>query len=417
MAKIKEIRARQILNGAGDPTIETTVILSDGRFGIASVPSAASAGNYEAVELRDSNYDDYGGRSVLQAIGNIERTIAPALIGMEAGKQQEVDRKMIELDGTSNKSKLGANAILSVSIAVAKAAAQSSLLPLFLYLREYIKKDALVLKTPTPVFNMLSGNLENGADFEDFSIFPPTYKNCKESMVMAYKIFQALKSNLKTQNLSTLVSDFGGLSPNISNNESALNLLKESIEATNQRLGFDVFIGLDPCADNFYKEGKYKIKDHATPLSAKDLSSFYLDICKRFNVLYIEDPFSSDDLDSWAEFTTASGAQTLAVGDNLVATNPYRLQVALGKKALNAIAVKPLQIGTVIESLAVVEVARTSGLKIIPSVRSQETNDDFIADFATAVSADYVRFGSLSRGEMVAKYNRLAEIDSQIKSL
>lgn len=418
MAKIKQIRARQILNGAGEPTIETTVILSDGRFGISSVPSAVSPGNYEAVELRDRNTEDFQGKGVLKAITNIKDVISPALLDIDATKQQEIDRKMIELDGTANKSRLGANSILSVSIAVAKAAAQSSLLPLFLYLREYIKKENLVLKTPTPVVSLMSGNKEeDGADFEDFSVFPPASKSYSETLSMISKINKSLKDNLKTENLSTLVSDFGGLSPKVSSNETALNLVKQSIEGANLRPGFDVFLGLDPSANNFYKDGKYKIKDNASALSSKDLSNFYQDISKRFNILYLEDPFSDNDLDAWSQFSAVFSAQTLVVGDNLVATNPYRLQMALDKKAITAVAIKPLQIGTVIESLAVVEVARASGLKIIPSSRSQETNDDFIADFATAVSADYVKFGSLSRGEMIAKYNRLSEIDSQIKSL
>lgn len=418
MAKIKEVRARQILNGVGEPTIEATVILSDGRFGTASVPSASSAGNYEAVELRDRDKEDFGGLGVQKAITNIKDLIAPALEGMDATKQQEVDKKMIELDGTANKGRLGANATLSVSIAVAKAAAQSSLLPLFLYLREYIRKEGLLLKTPTPIFNVLSGNKEeDGADFEDFSIFPPASKDYSDTIKIVSKITTALKENLKTENLSTLVSDFGGLSPKVSSNEEALTLIKQSIEAVNLRPGFDMFLGIDPCADNFLREGKYKIKDKAALLSSKDLSLYYADICKRFNILYIEDPFSSDDMDAWSNFTSINSTQTLIVGDNLVATNPYRLQMSLDKKAITGVTIKPLQIGTVIESLAVVEVARASGLKIIPSARSRETNDDFIADFATAVSADYVKFGSLSRGEMIAKYNRLAEIDSQIKSL
>lgn len=393
MAKIKEVRSRQILNGTGEPTLETTVILSDGRFGTASTPIALSPGMYEAMSLK--------GDDIKKAIDNIKNIISPAIVNMEATKQQEVDKKMIEMDGTANKGKLGANTILSVSIAVAKAAAQSSLLPLFLYLRDYIKKETLVLKTPTPIFSMISGKSESGPDFEDFLIIPPTYKTYADSLSMANKIFKALKEKRA----------------DIASNENALNALKESIETCNIRPGFDVFLGLDLCADNFYKDGKYKIKDNTSGLSSNDLSKYYQDIIKRFSIIYIEDPFSSDDFDSWAQLSALLSSQTLVVGDNLTATNPYRLQMGLEKKAITGIAIKPLQIGTVIESLAVVEIARTSGLKVIVSGRSQETNDDFIADFATAVSADYVRFGSISRGEMVAKYNRLSEIDSQIKTL
>lgn len=417
MAKIKEIKARQILNGAGIPTIETTVILSDGRFGTASVPSGASLGSYEALELRDRNQDIFQGKGVSKAIDNILKTIKPALIDMEAGKQQEIDKKMIELDGTSNKARLGANAILSVSISVAKAAAQSSLLPLFLYLREYIKKENLTLKTPTPIYSLLSGNKQGGADFEDFSVFTPSAKNYPESLAIASKVFNNLKENLKTENLSTLVSDFGSLSPKVISNENALNLLSQAIESSNLRLGFDLFVGVDASANNFRSEGKYTIKDKQSGVSSQELSLYYQNLCKKFNILYLEDPFSDDDFEAWTNLTSSISSDTLVAGDNLVATNPYRLQMALDKKTISAVAIKPLQIGTVIEALAVVEVARVSGLKIIPSTRSEETNDDFIADFAVAVSADYVRFGSLSRGETIAKYNKLLEIDEQIKSL
>lgn len=418
MAKIKQIRSRQILSGKGEPTIETTVILNDGRFGVGSVPSAGAGGNYEAVELKDKDLEMYQGKGVLKAISNITDIIAPELLDMEATKQQDIDKKMIELDGTANKTRLGANAILSVSIAACKAAAQSSMLPLFLYLREYIKKESLTLKIPTPIFSLISGSKdEDGSDFKDFSVFSASSKNYSDSLVIASKAYESLKNNLKTNNLSTLISDLGSFSPRVSSNEYALGLIKQSLDAANLRLGFDLFIGIDVCANNFYKDGKYKIKDKANTLSSSELSLYYQDICKNYNILYLEDPFADEDLDGWAEYTSSFSAQTLVVGDNLTATNLYRLQMAIEKKAITGMAIKPLQIGTVIESLAAVEVARATGLKIIASSRSHETNDDFIADFAVAVSADYVRFGSIARGEMVSKYNRLSDIDKQLKSL
>ncbi|HKC14852.1 MAG TPA: phosphopyruvate hydratase [Patescibacteria group bacterium] len=417
MAKIKQIRARQILSGKGEPTIETTVILSDGRFGIASVPSAGAGGNYEAVELRDKDSEVFQGRGVLKAIANITDIIAPALLDMDATKQQEIDKKMIELDGTSNKARLGANAILSVSIAVCKAAAQSSTLPLFLYLREYIKKENLVLKTPAPIFNLLNGNKEDGADFKDFSVFTASSKNYSDSLIIISRVYESLKETLRTNGLSTLVSDKGGFSPKVSSNEYALGLIKQGVETANLRLGFDLFTGVDVCANNFYKDGKYKIKDKASTLSSSELSLYYQEICKNYNVLYLEDPFADEDLEGWSQFASNFSADTLVVGDNLTATNLYRLQMALDKKAITGMVIKPLQIGTVIESLAAVEVARAAGLKIIVSSRSHETNDDFIADFAVAVSSDYTRFGSIARGEMVSKYNRLSDIEKQLKSL
>lgn len=418
MAKIKQIRARQILSGKGEPTIETTVILSDGRFGIASVPSAGSGGNYEAMELRDKDLDAFQGKGVSKAIANITDIIAPALIDMDSTKQQDIDKKMIELDGTANKTRLGANTMLSVSIAACKASAQSSLLPLFLYLREYIKKEDLTLKIPTPIISILNGNKdEDGADFKDFSILTAASKSFSDSILIGNKIYESLKENLKTNNLSTLISDTGGFSPRVSSNEFALGLIKQGIDTANLRLGFDVFIGVDVSANNFYKDGKYKIKDKANSISSSELSLFYQDLIKDFSILSIEDPFADEDLDGWTNFTAVSSAQTLIIGDNLTATNLYRLQTALDKKAITGVAIKPLQIGTVIEALAAVEVSRAAGLKIVTSSRSHETNDDFIADFAVAVSSDYVRFGSLARGEMVSKYNRLLDIEKQLRSL
>lgn len=416
MAKIKTINARQILNGKGEPTIETTVILNDGRFGSASIPAAGFAGNYEAMELYDHDPEKYQGKGVKKAISNITDTIAPMLIDMEATKQQEIDKKMIELDGTANKGRLGANAILSVSIAVCKAAAQSSLLPTYLYLREYIRKENQVLKIPTPIFSVLEGNNFDGADFKDFAILMTSSQTFSIGLNMISKIYNSLKNLLQTNNLSTLTSEMGGFSPALDSNEHALNLITQSIESANLRLGFDLFLALDANSETFFKDQKYKIKDRASSLSSNELSSYYMDICKRFNILYVEDPFSEEDLDGWINFTASSSSQALIVGDNLTATNPYRLQTALEKKAITGITIKPLQVGTVIESLAVVEVARESGLKIVTSSRSGETNDDFIADFAVAVSSDYIKLGGVTRGEMVSKYNRLLDIENHLKS-
>lgn len=418
MAKIKEIKAREILNGKGEPTIETTVVLSDGKFAVASCPTGTTAGNYEAVELRDKNSERFQGRGVLTAVSNVNKIIAPNLLGMDADKQQEIDKKMIELDGTSNKGRLGANATLSVSIAVAKAAAQSSVLPLFLYLRQYLRSENLTLKIPTPIFNLLNGNKsENGADFKSFLIMGATSKTYSESISMANVIYNSLKNILKTNNLSTLISDQGGFAPKVSTNEEAFSYVKQSIDNISLRLGFDVFMGIDASGNNIYEEQKYKIKDRVTPLSSSELSNYYEEMSKQFNILYIEDPFSDEDWNAWSDFAANVSSVALTVSDNLTATNPYRLQIALDKKAITGIIIKPSQIGTVIEALAVVEVARQSGLKIITSVRSEETNDDFIADFAVAVSSDYIKFGSLARGEMIAKYNRLLEIDEQLKTL
>lgn len=416
MAKIKQILAREILNGKGEPTIETTVVLSDGKIGISSVPSDFSTGNYESVQLLDSDKSRFQGKGMLKAIQNVQNVIAPALLGLDATKQQEIDKKMIELDGTQNKQSLGANAIFSVSTAVCEAASRSSVLPFYLYLREFIKKD-LPPKIPTPIFNFIGGGKEIGINFQEFLAIPASSKTYSQTLIAANNIRDSLKNLLKTNNLSTLVSDKGGFGPNLSNNEDGLSFLKQSIDSSNLKLGFDVFLGIDCAANSFFHEQKYQIKDRSMSLSSSDLLAFYQELNKKFQLLYIEDPFWEEDWDSWAQITELSSQQSLIVGDDLTSTNPYRLQIALNKKALTGIVIKPSQIGTVIEALAVVEIARQAGLKIIVSTRSSETDDDFIADFAVATSADYIKFGGLTRGEFISKYNRLLQIESQIKKL
>jgi len=419
MAKIKQITAREILNAKGNPTVEATVYLNDGRLGIASCPSGTSVGNYEASELKDHDSDRFDGNGVLNAISNIERVIAPNLIGVEATKQQVVDKIMIDLDGTQNKGKLGANAILSVSMAVAKAAAKSSTLPLFLYLREYVKKENTELKIPTPLFNILNGGKHAGdnLDFQEFIVTPASSMSYPEGLNKISSIYSALKIVLKQNNLSTLIGDEGGFGPNLQNNKEAFLYIKEAISQKNLRLGFDVFMGLDAAASNFFREQKYRIKDKAMTFSRSDLIAYYEELAKEFQLIYLEDPMAEDDWEGWNQIQTRLGQQTLIVGDDLTATNPYRLQMALDKKTIGGIIIKPNQIGTVIEALAVVEAARSSGLKITVSHRSGETNDSFIADFAVGVSADFVKFGAPVRGERVAKYNRLLEINNQLKSL
>jgi enolase len=419
MSKIKSIIAREILNAKGMPCIESTVILSDGKTGTASCPSGTSTGSYEASELKDHDENRFNGHGVLKAISNINDIIAPSLIGIDAIKQQIVDRIMIDLDGTQNKSRLGANAILSVSMATAKAAAKSSTLPLFLYLREYIKKENTVLKIPNPLFNILNGGLHAGGnmDFQEFIVTPASSLAYPDALNMGSSIYMALKKVLETNNLTTLVGDEGGFAPMANSNKEAMSFVKEAIASKNLRLGFDVFMGLDAASSNFFHDKKYHLKDRSVGFSSEDLANYFDDLNKEFQLIYLEDPMAEDDWDGWTRILQKIGQQTLIVGDDLIATNPYRLQMALDRKAVSGIIIKPNQIGTVIESLAVVEVARSAGLKVIVSHRSGETNDDFIADFAVGVSADYVKFGAPARGERVAKYNRLLDIYSLIKTL
>lgn len=419
MAKIKQITAGEILNAKGNPTIETTVILTDGAVGIASCPTGTSVGKYEAVEIRDKDEKRFQGLGVLNAIMNIEEMITPNLLGMDATKQPEIDKKMIALDGTANKGRLGANAILSVSMAVAKAAAKSSILPLFLYLREFVKKENVPLKVPIPIFNVINGgkHAQGTIDFQEFLVIPASSKKFDESLIIGTNVYAALKKSLETNNLSTLVGDEGGFSPKVETNQDALLMLKQVIEGINLRLGFDVFLGLDVASSNLFFSQQYHIKDKSIGLSSKDLISFYKTLNNDYHLLYLEDGLAEDDWEGWSQLYAEMSQQTVIVGDDLTATNPYRLQMALDKKTITGIIIKPNQIGTVIEALAVVEMARQANLKIIVSHRSGETNDDFIADFAVAASADYVKFGAPARGERVAKYNRLLQIEKQIKSL
>lgn len=410
MAKIKQIKSSEILNAKGEPTIETTVVLSDGKVGVASSPSGDFPGSYEATDLRDNDRERFQGRGVLKTIANVENIIAPGLLGLDASNQREVDKKIIELDGTQNKGRLGSNATFSVSVAVAKAAARSSVLPLFLYLREYIKKENLILKVPTPIFSLIT-------DSFDFLAIPASSKTYMDGLTIIKNVLNSLKSILEINNLSALTSDKGSFGPSLPTNEDGLFFIKQAIEASNLKAGFDLFLGIDARGNSLYKDQKYRLREKASSLSANELISYYEDLNKKFNLLYLEDPFGDDDWDAWQKLSQRITTQTLISGDNLVSTNPYRLQMALDKKAITAVSIKPVQIGTVIEALAVVEVARQAGLKIIVSSRSGETDDDFIADFATAVSSDYVKLGGLSRGEVIIKYNRLLSIEKQLKTL
>lgn len=419
MAKIKEITACQILNSKGIPTVETTVILSDGIIGTSSCPIGTSIGEYEASNVVDNDQKHYYGQGVQKVIQNIVSQIAPHIVGLEPDKQQEIDRIMIDLDGTQNKSRLGANAILSVSMGVAKSAAASSVLPLFLYLREFIKKENLLLKIPTPAFNLINGgkHARGTLDFQEFLVIPATSKPYSEALETGVSIYKALEKTLQSKELSTLVGDEGGYSPNIPTNNDAFSILRQAIEGTLSKLELDVFFGLDAASSNFFSDKKYQIKDRQTDLTSKDIISYYEELNRTYHLLYIEDPLAEDDWNAWSDLSSKMSQTTIIAGDDLTATNPYRLQMALNKKAITGIVIKPNQIGTVMEALAVVEIARQSGLKIIVSHRSGETNDDFIADFAVAVSADYVKFGAPCRGERVAKYNRLLQIENQIKAL
>lgn len=412
--KIQHLSAREILDSRGMPTVEVELVIDTDLIVSASCPSGKSVGTYEAVELRDNDTNRFRGQGVKHVIENIDKIIAPKLIGMEVQSQGQIDKAMIELDGTANKGKLGANALLPVSIAVARAAALQSRVPLYQYLRQFVKLQA-PMKIPLPLFNLINGGLHAGKnlDMQEFIIVPASFKSYSEGLQLGFVIYQTLRALLKENNLTTLVGDEGGFAPSLEANEEALEFLSEAIAKTNVRLGYDIFLGIDAAASNFYDGKTYRLKERKSLLTNSDLVSEYATLIKKYHILYLEDPFAEDDWDGWTALT-AQVEGTVITGDDLIATNLLRLATAIEKKAISGIIIKPNQIGTVIESLAVVEAAREAGLKIIVSHRSGETNDDFVADLAVAVSADYCKFGAPVRGERVAKYNRLLQIEQEI---
>lgn len=419
MAVIKGIKAREIIDSRANPTVESSVFLSDGTVATAACPAGASIGAHEAAELRDHDVNRYQGLGVMQAVKNIEDIIAPALLEKEVTKQQEIDKTMIQLDGTENKAKLGANAILSVSMAVAKAGAASSPMPLYTYLRQFLTSDNSAFKIPTPVFNIINGgkHADNNVNFQEFIIIPASSKPFSESLQLGTSVYHTLKNVLKTKGLSTLVGDEGGFAPHLGSAKEGFSFIGDAIAQAGYKMGLDIFLGLDAAASNFYKNKKYHLNEWPTPLTYNELSSMYQALSKEFPLLYLEDPLFEDEWDGWTYITSLVGGNTIIVGDDLTVTNPFRLQQAITAKAITGILIKPNQIGTVIETIAVVEIAKSFGLKIIVSHRSGETNDDFIADFAVAAGADYAKFGAPARGERVAKYNRLLQIEQQLKTI
>lgn len=419
MAKIKQIIAREVLNAKGIPTVEATVVLQNGMSAIASVPSGISVSTYEAVEIRDKDPQRYRGLGVLKPVNTINSLIGPKLVGMEVTKQREIDKTMIEMDGTQNKSRLGGNTILAVSMAVAKAGAQSSVMPLFLYLRQFLTNTNTSLTLPTPLFTIVEGGKHATGliDFEEIVIVPASSKTYSENLQIGTGIYATLSDMLRTNGFSNLVGDMGAFSPQVRSNIDALTLVAQAVESTNYRIGFDVFLGIDAAANMFYSNQQYKIHDKQMMLSSKNLIDYYKDLIAQFHLLYVEDLLAEDDWNGWQQAVTTLGSSVMVVGDDLTTTNPYRLQIAIEKKAVTAIVIKPNQIGTVIESLAVAEVARDSGLKIIVSSRGQETSDTFIADFAVGVGAEYCKLGAPARGERIIKYNRLLQIEQQLQEL
>ena len=417
MARIKEIRAREILDSRGNPTIETWISLQNGIATRSSVPSGISRSVYEAVELRDHDQKRFGGMGVLTAVRNVNEIIGPKLVGMNVLDQQRIDSVMIEMDGTQNKGKLGANSILSISCAVAKLGAESSTLPLFLYFKQFVKSDA-GKKTPIPMFNLLEGGKHASAslNFQEFLLIPASSKTYSESLRIGVETYQSLKQILYEKSESVLSADEGGFSPNLTTNQAGMATLREAIEHAGFAYAYDAFIGLDIAANSFLDGKVYKISDRSAAYDSADLAEFYKMLVTDYSLIYLEDPFSEDDWNGWKKTAADLSSKTLIVGDDLVSTNPYRLQLALENNVIGGIVIKPNQIGTVTEAIAVAEIARVKDLKIIVSHRSGETEDTFIADFAVGIGADYAKFGAPAR-ERTVKYNRLLEIEQELAEI
>jgi len=422
MVKIKSIKAREILDSRANPTIETLVLLDDNSFGIASVPSGASTGTAESLELRDKDPKRYGGLGVLKAVANVNQEIAQKLIGEDPFDQQKIDQKMIELDGTPNKSRMGANAILSVSIAVCKACAASLKIPVYSYIFQLTQKIGFFpfeLKIPSPVLNLINGG-KHGAgnlEFQEFHIIPSSLKSYSKGLEMAVDIYQSVKRVLIRHGAIHSVGDEGGFAPNLFTNLDALKILVKALMDSGYTLGKDVYFGLDLAASFFHKNGHYIIRDKSSPLTTEDFIEFLDDLCAQYPLLLLEDPLWEEDWDGWQKITQKFAKNTTIIGDDFLCTNIDRAKKAILKKSCNGILIKPNQIGTISETLQVIKICKEAGFKINVSHRSGETNDDFIADFAVGVGADYTKFGAPARGERVAKYNRLLKIEEELKSL
>ncbi len=421
MATIKNIWAREILDSRGIPTVECYCLLDDGKFATAAVPAGTSTGSHEALELRDNDNTRFHGQGVLTSCNNINSILGPALVGMDPKNQREIDQKLISLDGTENKSKYGGNSILAISMVVCKAASVSEAKPLYVWINELAVANGLakMLKIPTPLLNMINGGLHGAGnlDFQEFWMIPATNKKFHEGLQMGVEIYQTIGQNLARRGAIHSVGHEGGYAPNLFTNADAFEVFVESVRQTNYSLGRDVFLGLDVAANSFYKDGDYTIRDRSSALSDDQLLDYYKELVGTYRLAVLEDAFQEDAWNSWKKIYTEMVGNTLIVGDDILCTNPKRLQKAIEEKACNGAVIKPNQIGTVTETLQVVKMAKDANWKIITSHRSGETNDTFIADFAVGIASDYAKFGAPARGERVAKYNRLSAIELEMEHL
>jgi len=411
MTAIIDIHAREILDSRGNPTVEVDVLLEDGSFGRAAVPSGASTGAYEAVEKRDGDKSRYIGKGVLQAVAAVNDDIREALIDLDAEDQEDIDQVMIDLDGTDNKSNLGANAILGVSLAVAKAAADARGLPLYRYVGGV---NAHVL--PVPMMNIINGgeHADNPIDFQEFMVMPVGADSIAEAVRWGSEIFHTLKKGLHEKGLATAVGDEGGFAPNLASTRDALDFIMASIEKAGFRAGDEVVLALDCAATEFFKNGKYEISGEGLSLTPHEMADYLAALCKDYPIRSIEDGMSEDDFEGWKAITDKIGHEVQLVGDDLFVTNPERLSMGIGKGLANSLLVKVNQIGTLTETLAAVSMAHRASYTAVMSHRSGETEDATIADLAVATNCGQIKTGSLARSDRLAKYNQLIRIEEEL---
>jgi enolase len=411
MSAIVDVIAREILDSRGNPTIETDVLLESGIIGRAAVPSGASTGSKEAVELRDGDKQRYFGKGVLQAVENVNTEICEAIIGLDAEEQTFIDRTLIELDGTDNKSRLGANALLSVSLAVAKAAAEESGLPLYRYLGGAGPK-----RLPVPMINIINGgaHASNSSDIQEFMIIPVGSPSFREALRCGAEIFHTLKNILAKRGLATTVGDEGGFAPRLSSNEEALQFIMEAIETAGYLPGSDVVIGLDCASTEFYQDGKYILKADNLELTAAQFTDYLAAWTDKYPILSIEDGMAENDWEGWAMLTDRMGKAIQLVGDDLFVTNTKILREGIQKGVANSVLIKVNQIGTLTETFSAIEMAKNAGYTTVISHRSGETEDTTIADIAVASNAMQIKTGSISRSERIAKYNQLLRIEEEL---
>ena len=411
MAMITEVYASEILDSRGNPTVEVEVCLEDGAVGRAAVPSGASTGVHEAVELRDGDAERYMGKGVTKAVDNVNDIIAEAIIGLEATRQTEIDELLIRLDGTPNKGRLGANAILGVSMAVAKAAASSVGLPLYLYLGGVAAKEL-----PVPMMNILNGgqHADNNVDIQEFMIMPVGAKSFSECLRMNTEIYHNLKALLKSKGLSTALGDEGGFAPNLKCNSEAIDVILEAVEKAGYKPGKDIMIALDVASSEFYEDGKYNLAGEGLVKTSDEMVDYLADLCAKYPIISIEDGMAEDDWEGWKKLTKKLGKKVQLVGDDLFVTNEERLVEGIKKGVGNAILIKVNQIGTLTETFNAIETAKRAGYTCIISHRSGETEDTTLADIAVAVNAGQIKTGAPARTDRVAKYNQLLRIEEDL---